>query len=204
LLVLTDRHRCAVAGRDLVSTVAAAVRGGAPTVVYREKDLPDDERRGLGEEVAAACGPAELIVASDPDLARRLGATAVHLASADPWPVDTGHAVDTGGELTLGRSCHDAAELDEAAAHGAAYVTLSPVFATASKPGYGPPLGLDGLARLVAGRDLPVVALGGVEPTNAAACLDAGASGVAVLGGVMAAPDPEAAVRALLDEGAHR
>jgi len=184
LLVLTDRHRCA----DLPATVAAAVAGGAPAVLFREKDLPPDERRALGERVADAAQGADLVVASDPDLARHLGAGTVHLAADDPWP----------DGVATGRSCHDAAELVDAAAHGAGYATLSPIFPTASKPGYGPALGPAALTDA----PLPVLALGGVDPTNVAACLAAGAAGVAVMGGVMAAPDPEAAVRALLDAGA--
>ena len=82
---------------------------------------------------------------------------------------------------------------------GAAYATLSPVFPTTSKPGYGPPLGLSGLAQLartVPG--LPLYALGGIDAASAADCRDAGAAGVAVIGAVMAAPDPEAATRRLL------
>jgi thiamine-phosphate pyrophosphorylase len=209
LLVVTDRSAC----DDLPVTVAAAVRGGAPAVLFREKDLPRDERRALGEHVAEAAAGADLVVASDPELARHLGAVAVHLASADPWPEpaapasperrlcrrsEGGVADDlwpVDGDLAVGRSCHDAAELRDAAAQGATYATLSPIFPTASKPGHGPALGPSALAD----SPLPVLALGGVEPGNAAACLAAGAAGVAVMGGVMAADDPEGAVRALLD-----
>jgi thiamine-phosphate pyrophosphorylase len=75
------------------------------------------------------------------------------------------------------------------------------VFATDSKPGYGPALGLDGLAagrRAVPG--LPVVALGGVEPGRARACVEAGAAGVALMGAVMRAGDPAAVVRSVVEE----
>jgi thiamine-phosphate pyrophosphorylase len=184
LLVLTDRHQCA----DLAATVAAATRGGAPAILFREKELPAAERRALGERVADAAQGAELIVASDPELAHHLGASTVHLAADDPWP----------DGWRTGRSCHDDAELADAASHGASYATLSPIFASASKPGYGPPLGPAALADA----PLDVLALGGVTPANVADCLAAGAAGVAVMGGVMAADDPEAAVRALLDAGA--
>ena len=183
--MLTDRTRC----EDLPATVAAAVRGGATGVVFREKDLPRVERRALGERVADAATGAELAVASDLSLADELGATGVHLAAADPWP-------DT--PLTVGRSCHDAVELADAADHAADYVTVSPVFATRSKPGYGPPLALDGLADLAMRSPVPVLALGGVDAINAADCVAAGATGVAVMGGVMAARDPEAVVRDLV------
>jgi thiamine-phosphate pyrophosphorylase len=71
---------------------------------------------------------------------------------------------------------------------------LSPIFASPSKPGYGPALGTDALASL----PLPCFALGGVTATNAAACLAAGAAGIAVMGAVMTAADPAAAVRELL------
>ena len=82
---------------------------------------------------------------------------------------------------------------------GAAYATLSPVFPTAPKPGYGPPLGLAGLARLARTvPDLPVYALGGIDAASAAACRGAGAAAVAVMGAVMRAAEPEAATRELL------
>jgi thiamine-phosphate pyrophosphorylase len=94
----------------------------------------------------------------------------------------------------VGRSCHSAAELAAAAAEGCDYATLSPIFPSASKPGYGPALGVDAL------RDapLPVYALGGVDPTNARTCVEAGAVGVAVMGYVMRAADPALAVQELL------
>ena len=81
---------------------------------------------------------------------------------------------------------------------GADYVTASPVFVTASKPGYGPALGLDGLARIVGRAPGPVVALGGITPQNAALCFEAGARGIAVMGEVMRATDPQATVEDML------
>ncbi len=85
-----------------------------------------------------------------------------------------------------------------AAESGADYVTLSPVFESASKPGYGPALGPAGLHALAARLTIPVVALGGVGVGNAGTCLGAGAAGVAVMGAVMAAADPGAAAGKLL------
>jgi len=192
--VLTDRYQAARSGRSLVETVARAVDAGAPAILFREKDLAPRDRQDLGEEVAARCAGAELIVASDPTLARHLGAGTVHLATADTWP--------DADDLVVGRSCHSDDELAEAAEHQAEYATLSPVFDTTSKPGYGPPLGLDTFAELVAATPVPVVALGGIDATNTPRCLEAGAAGVAVMGAVMAAPDPGAAVRELLSAGA--
>jgi thiamine-phosphate pyrophosphorylase len=81
---------------------------------------------------------------------------------------------------------------------GADYVTASPVFVTASKPGYGPPLGLDGLARIVAAARGPVIALGGITEGNAAECLAAGACGIAVMGEVMRSAEPRISVQQLL------
>jgi thiamine-phosphate pyrophosphorylase len=81
---------------------------------------------------------------------------------------------------------------------GEGYVTLSPVYPTATKPGYGPPLTARGAAR-VAGR-VPWLALGGVDsPERAAECAVAGAAGVAVLGAVMRAGNPAAVTRELAE-----
>ena len=69
---------------------------------------------------------------------------------------------------------------------------------TESKPGYGPALGLDGLARIVTQASGPVIALGGISAETAPLCLAGGAQGVAVMGEVMRAADPRAAVEAIL------
>jgi thiamine-phosphate diphosphorylase len=192
LLVLTDRLAAAARGRTLPETVAAAVAAGARAVVFREKDLSRADRRSLGAEVAAVMPPDGcLIVASDARLATDLGAVGVHLAGDDPRPEPA--------PTTVGRSCHDRAELQAAAADGVDYVTVSPVYPTPSKPGYGPALGEAALRRLTAIPDVPpVYALGGVDAARAAECLAAGAAGVAVMAAVMTAEDPAAAVAALL------
>jgi thiamine-phosphate pyrophosphorylase len=185
VIVLTDRRQ---ARRPLAEVIAAVVDGGARLVVLREKDLPDGERAALAARLHAVLAPAggRLLLAG-----RTAGPDGQHLAAADPWP-----AAPRG---LIGRSCHDAAELAAAAAEGAAYATLSPVFPSRSKPGYGPPLGLSRLAELCAGAELPVYALGGVETAGQAArCREAGATGVAVMGVVMRADDPARVVAELM------
>jgi thiamine-phosphate pyrophosphorylase len=185
LLVLTDRRQ---ATAPLTEVVSAAVAGGARSVVLREKDLPREYRLALAAALRAVLRPVggRLIVAGpDP-----LDGDAVHLAAADPAPAGVAYA---------GRSCHDAAELARLSTED--YATVSPVFATGSKPGYGPALGVDRLGVLAAGARRPVYALGGVSTAaDAAACVRAGAAGVAVLGAVMRAADPAAVVAALVAE----
>ncbi len=183
LLVLTDRRQ---ASRPLVEVVAAAVAGGARSVVLRERDLPRVSRVSLATALRAILAPVggRLIVAGpDP-----LDGDAVHLAATDPLP----RAV-----TRVGRSCHDADELARLSTED--YATVSPVFATESKPGYGPALGRSGLAALVGVSPRPVLGLGGIAcAADAVACLRAGAAGVAVMGAVMRAPDPAAVVAALV------
>ena len=96
-----------------------------------------------------------------------------------------------------GRSCHTVAEVYDAAGEGVDYVSLSPYAETASKPGYGPALGP---AAFGGEWPVPVYALGGIDPTNAAQARAAGAHGVAVMGAVMRAPHPAAVIEALLHE----
>jgi thiamine-phosphate pyrophosphorylase len=202
LLVVTDRTLAAERGHGLVEVVAAVAEAGARWVLLREKDLPPPERRRLALDLVDVLGSAggHLIVASDPRLAADVGAAGVHLAASDPWP-----PAHPSGDGVVGRSCHGVGELRAAALEGASYATLSPVFATPSKPGYGPALGLDGLAATCSAvPGLPVLALAGVSPGRARDCLAAGARGVAVMGEIMRAADPSAVVRDLLAELAVR
>jgi thiamine-phosphate pyrophosphorylase len=183
--VLTDRSQSPV---PLPEAVAAAVDGGARAVVLREKDLPEDERDRLAEQLGALLAPVGglLIRAGTPG---SRGAEAVHLAARDLLP-------DPRPPL-VGRSCHSREELARARAEGCDYVMLSPVFPTASKPGYGPALGRAGLAALAVGAP-PTYALGGVRPADVAGCLAAGAHGVAVMGPIMRAPETVPAYLAAL------
>jgi thiamine-phosphate pyrophosphorylase len=83
----------------------------------------------------------------------------------------------------FGRSCHSASDLRAAAAEGASWATLSPVFPPGSKPeDRRPTLGLDGLAAACRAAPVPVLALGGVDADTAGACVAAGAWGVAGIG----------------------
>lgn len=199
LLVLTDRRRAAAAGRTLPQAVAAALAGGARAIVLREKDLPANRRADLAVAVAEVVRThaGTLIVASDVALASRCGAGGVHLAAADPLPSRRQRGV-----MWYGRSCHSVAELRRAAGERVDFAMLSPVFATDSKPGYGPALGTAGLsAALAAVRTAPpVYALGGITPHRVRACRSAGAFGVAVMGTVMGAQRPAKVIECLLRE----
>lgn len=209
-MVVTDRHQAEAGGLQLPEVVAAALDGGATHVLMREKDLPGRERACLAADlrgITAAAGAA-LVVGGDVDLALTTGADGVHLAATDPWPdLDAHDAHDApersgpGHRVWVGRSCHTVHELAGAAERRCDWATYSPVFATASKPGYGPALGLDRLAAgCQAAPDLAVVALGGIAPGRARGCTEAGAVAVALMGAVMRADDPAAVVRSVIDE----
>ncbi|SNR67751.1 thiamine phosphate synthase [Blastococcus mobilis] len=186
LLVLTDRSQCT---GPLVDTVAAAVDGGARAVVLREKDLPEGERNCLAEELRALLAPVGGVLVR----AGAGGAAAVHLAARDPFPQPR--------PVLVGRSCHSSDELMRARAEGCDYVMISPVFPTPSKPGYGPPLGLAGLASLAALAP-PAYALGGIRPADVPGCLAAGARGIAVMGPIMRTPSIVPAYLAALEDTA--
>lgn len=198
LLVVTDRRMADAAGHRIPDVVAAAVAAGARTVLLREKDLPPAERAALAGCLAELLAPVggHLLVAVPPPAAP--GAiVGVHVAGGATevvWP--EGRRPDV-----VGRSCHSADDVRRAADQGYDYVTVSPVWATPSKPGYGPALGPEGLAvACAAAPELPVYALGGIGPGRAGPCRAAGAAGVAVMGAIMRAEDPGAVVDELTAE----
>lgn len=192
ILVITDRRQTR---RPLEEIAEAVFAAGCRWLSLREKDLAAASRLELLRRlvlVGRAHG-ALVTVHEDVAAARDAGAAGVHL----PAGVPPGPARDAlGAAALIGCSVHGAAEL--AAAVGADYATLSPIFASASKPRYGPALGVGTLAAALGVAPLPLVALGGVEAANAASCIAAGARGVAVMGAVMAADDPAAVMTGLI------
>jgi thiamine-phosphate pyrophosphorylase len=192
LLVVTDRKLSARPVRD---TVEAAMQGGAQWFWLRDRDMSEGDREQLAKELMRTVqGRAVLTVGADVQLALRVGAHGVHL----PARADVGAArAGLGPEAFIGVSAHCERDVQAAMSAGADYATLSPVFPSASKPGYGPALDVDAIARAGA-CGLPILALGGVTKANAGGCRDAGAAGVAVMGGISGALDPRAETAALL------
>jgi thiamine-phosphate pyrophosphorylase len=194
LLVITDRHQ---ARRPLEEIAEAIFAGGGRWLSLREKDLHGAARLALLRRLVALgrryC--ASIMVHGDVEAALAAAAAGVHL----PDGVSPAEARRRLGPAALiGCSIHDKAELSSVAAAGADYATFSPIFESASKPGYGPPLGIEQLAAAVAASPLPIVALGGIDETNARRCLEAGAAGVAVMGAAMAAADPAGMLQRLI------
>jgi thiamine-phosphate pyrophosphorylase len=196
IYLITDRN--APPGGDFLGALRAALEGGVRFLQFREKDLPHRARYELGEKVMALAGGfgAAVIVNGDPALAEALGAAGVHLGRGTLSVRDVRERLGYKG--LIGYSAHSGQEAAAAFAEGAAFSVLSPVFPAKSKFTSGPVLGLDGFRAGVeqvsaAGHRSPVYALGGVGADNAAACLRAGAQGVALIGGILGANDPAAA-----------
>jgi thiamine-phosphate pyrophosphorylase len=190
VLVITDRHQ---AKRPLEAVAADLFAGGCRWLSLREKDLPAAERLALLRRLVALARESGAIVTvhDDLDAASALG-LGIHLP-AQASVADARRRL--GAHALIGISAHSAKDVAAAAGAGADYATLSPIFLTQSKPGYGPALGL-GVLRCA--RTPPLLALGGVDAANAASCLAAGAAGIAVMGEAMRAPDPRGFMADLL------
>jgi thiamine-phosphate pyrophosphorylase len=164
-----------------------AVEGGATVIQLRLKGAPTGDVIETGRPFVDL--PATFVVNDDVEAALALGADGVHLGRDDPGAE---RAVEHG--LMLGTSASSADEARAGEQLGAAYIGAGPIWVTPSKPDADPPIGLDGLREICDAVSIPVVAIGGIDATNAADCIAAGAAGVAV---VRAAADSRAVSEAL-------
>jgi thiamine-phosphate pyrophosphorylase len=193
--VLTDPRLSR--GRPHLEIVEAALAGGADIVQFRDKMLPPPERKDAARlllEATRAAGV--LFVVNDHlELARELGADGLHLGPEDlalpearaSWPAPA----------LLGASARTPERAREAAGAGADYLGVGPFAVSRTKPGLPSPLGVEGLGRVVHAARIPVVAIGGIDASNAAHAIRAGAAGVAVISAVVGAVDVERATRRL-------
>ena len=179
---------------DDLRVARAAINGGATHVQLRLKNLPTDELIDEGQPFRDLCARSGVmfIVNDDVDAAIALEADGAHLGREDEGIERAREA-----NLLLGLSAQTLEEALAADNERPDYLGAGPVWATPIKPGV-PALGLDGLAEICESVAAPVVAIGGVDATNAALCLEAGAIGVAV---VRASTDA-AAVRTALERAA--
>lgn len=195
LMLVTDRARCAP--RDLVDVVTAAVAGGVSLVQVREKLMPGLELFQLTKQMRTAIqGKALLLINQDVLAVRNRIADGIHLSEAGQSYREVRETVGPG--KLIGRSVHSIHVARDAEQSGVDYLVAGSVFATASHPGV--PQGLDFLHAVCTAVSIPVFAIGGITRDTVRPCLAAGAHGVAVIGAIIAAADPQQAARALLEE----
>ena len=179
----------------LIDAVAAAIRGGARLIQYRDKSHDSARRLAQATALNALCQDhgVPLIINDDVELAFAVGAAGVHLGRDDA-DITTARA-RLGPRALIGVSCYDRLDLAlNAARAGADHVAFGAFFPSPTKPSeIRAPLDLLQQAR--ARLDLPIVAIGGITPENAAALLAAGADYLAVVSGVFAQPDIQVAAR---------
>jgi thiamine-phosphate pyrophosphorylase len=171
-------------------TARRAAAGGATVVQVRLKGASTPDVVELGRSLQDL--EAELVVNDDLEAALELGC-GVHLGQSDPGIEQAREA-----GIPLGISVAKRREAAVAEFAGAAYLGAGPIWETPSKPDAGTPIGLDGLRDICLSVSIPVVAIGGIDSSNAAECIAAGAAGVAVIRAVAEIEALRAAVDAAL------
>jgi thiamine-phosphate pyrophosphorylase len=178
----------------LAGKVDAALRGGARVVQYRNKDAGEQLRQEQAVRIARLCRDAGacFIVNDNIELARKVAADGVHLGKDDEG-VGAARALLGPGKL-IGVSCYNELwRARDAVAQGADYIAFGSFFPSPTKP--GAVTAARDLLRAAKEFSLPIVAIGGITPDNAAGLIEAGADAVAVLSAVFDAPDVERAAR---------
>lgn len=178
LCYITDRRE--LPGEDVLSRMEQAVAAGVELVQLRERDLSARQLLALAESALARTrgSKTRLLVNDRLDIVLAARADGLHLPSHG---LPVGEVRRRFPALLLGASCHNLQELRRAEEDGADFAVFGPVFETASKRVYGPPVGLDRLAEAAGATRIPVLALGGISLENAAACLRTGAAGLAAI-----------------------
>ena len=202
LYLVTDRR---LAGeRTLDDVVLAAVRGGVTVVQLREKEASTAEFVAAARRLKSLLTPFQvpLIINDRVDVALATGADGVHVGQSDMPYQDVRRLV--GSDLLVGLSVETMEQALAAENLDADYLGVSPIFATPTKTDTGGAWGIQGLAALRARSRHVLVAIGGINSSNAREVIQAGANGIAVVSAICAASDPEAAARELRRQAERR
>jgi hydroxymethylpyrimidine kinase/phosphomethylpyrimidine kinase/thiamine-phosphate diphosphorylase len=181
---------------QILSTVRAALLGGARVVQYRDKERTHEAQVALGRELRQMCRNtgASFLVNDDPLLARDCAADGVHLGQGDGGVAAAREIL--GDNQLIGISTRTVEQARQAVVDGADYIGLGAMFPTGSKDN-AELVGVERLRQVRQVVRLPIVAIGGIEYANAGEVIDAGADALAVISAVAADPRPVAAAREL-------
>ena len=193
----------------LLDTIRAAAVAGVDWVQIREKDLSARELLGLVRQAVALAsvrpgethpGSVQMIVNDRLDVALAAGAAGVHLGHASAPTrevVRWCRAGNAPADFLIGVSCHSLKGAQEAESAGASYTYFGPIYETPSKIPFGKPHGLEELAQVANAVSIPVIAIGGINASNAADCLRAKAAGIAAIRMVQDAPNADSLKKAI-------
>jgi len=195
LMLVTDKLLSGK--RSVAEVVEATVKGGATVVQLREKDAPIREFIDLGRCVLDILRPRRIPVLIDDrvDVALAVCADGVHLGQSDMAPADARRLL--GRKAIIGLTVETIAQASAAERLEVNYLGVSPIFSTPTKTDTGPAWGIEGLRKLRSLVSKRLVAIGGINETNAARALEAGADGIAVVSAICAASNPGEAARRL-------
>ena len=170
-----------------------AISGGADTIQFRQKKGSTKELIEIARGMKRLCTEkgAVFIVNDRIDVAIAADADGVHLGQ-DDFPIPLARKL-LGKDRIIGGSAATPEEIEICIREGADYVGFGPVYPTGSKDDAGPVSGIDFLKRIVSSTPVPVIAIGGIDETNAAPVMAAGAHGIAVISSVCCRDDPRKA-----------
>jgi thiamine-phosphate pyrophosphorylase len=196
LYVILDAALTITPERDCALSLAEA---GVRLLQYRNKSAPPRQYLESSRELAEALRPhgVSFFVNDRPDIAFLAGAAGVHVGQ-DDLDVEQARRV-VGCETLVGVSTHNLEQFNGAAASSADYIAVGPVFSTSTKANPDPVVGLDFIRKVRALSDKPIVAIGGITLERAASAIEAGADSVAVISGILSAPDPARRARQYID-----
>jgi thiamine-phosphate pyrophosphorylase len=184
-------------GRPLEWIVEAAVRGGVSAVQLREKSRPIPEYVDIARRIQKVLQPfgVPMIINDRVDIALAVGAAGVHLGQTDMLPGEARKLL--GPDAVIGLSVETPEQAAAADHLDVDYLGVSPIFSTPTKTDLLTAWGLHGLRLLRSRSRHRLIAIGGINSSNAAAVMEAGADGVAVVSAICSAPDPDASAREL-------
>jgi thiamine-phosphate pyrophosphorylase len=179
--------------------VGDALDGGVTCVQLRAKELSDRLLYAAAQRLRALCTRASalFIVNDRADIALAAGADGVHLG-VDDLPIEAARALG-GPDFLIGYSPASDSEAAQAAARGADYLGVGPVYGTKSKSDAGEAIGLETLRRRVQSAGVPVIGIGGISNRNAAQVIGAGAVGIAVVSAILQSEQPRYAATELAE-----
>ena len=202
LYLVTDDALCL--HHSLLDVVQLAVQSCLTCVQLRAKHLSTgafvEKARAFQAIIQHHAPHVPLIINDRVDVALAVGADGVHVGQSDMAVADVRRLMTLGVVGLSVESMADVREVEKMRAQGIKidYLGISPVFGTMTKSDIAPPLGLEGVAKIRALTDLPLVGIGGIHVGNAHQVIQAGADGIAVVSAICSAERPQDAVNALL------